>query len=455
MKRAASPSEGGRATGAGDANKRLAPIHNPYLDSSAESAPKSSRSRNRTLNFEEGALTKKAQADRKRLEFVERLAQNKKEEVLRAAEASQALSAAAAKASSSAPATAANIVPAIPAPPMEWWDVAYLPKPLRAVALAAPHPTQAPFHELSISHNKQTLFVEHPVPLLATDASTDSQQPLPVYQTKKELKRLRRNQRATRTQEKRDMIAVGLLPPPPNKVRLSNLMRVLTTEATLDPSMVVAKVKAETKQREAQHMARNSLKKLTPEEREEKTRKSLERDAANGICLALFRMDHVLGEGGEGEEEEALATKRRSKILATAQDLNLTGRLIAVMGGGGGGLGAVVLAEGGPRSVRKFCRLMLRRLRWGGQRGRGEADEGMAEDGEAGHDTSTQGEAGHCHLVWRGQAPRREFDKFRLEICRNGAEAKNILQSRGAAYLWDAVERFDPSLSNGADVADF
>jgi len=74
--------------------------------------------------------------------------------------------------------------------------------------------------------------------------------------------------------------------------------------------------------------------------------------------MAVFLVSHILA----GESE--LAIKRRSKMLATASDLGLTGRLLAVTDPN---MSSIVLVEGGPRSVLRFCRLMLRRIKWSAQ----------------------------------------------------------------------------------------
>ena len=77
-----------------------------------------------------------------------------------------------------------------------------------------------------------TLYVEHPV-MVEPPAEAPPPPPQPLKLTKRELKKLRTQRRQAREQEKQELIAQGLLEPPKPKVKISNLMRVLGTEATL------------------------------------------------------------------------------------------------------------------------------------------------------------------------------------------------------------------------------
>ena len=52
-----------------------------------------------------------------------------------------------------------------------------------------------------------------------------------------------KNERQLKQQEKQDRIKLGLDPPPPPKVKLSNLMNVLTNESIKDPTAVENRVK--------------------------------------------------------------------------------------------------------------------------------------------------------------------------------------------------------------------
>lgn len=88
--------------------------------------------------------------------------------------------------------------------------------------------------------------------------------------TPAERKKLRRRNRQDRAQEIRDKIQMGLLQPPPPKVKFSNLMRIMGDEQLANPTQVEARVKAQTAQRRAEHEARNDANKLNDEERKAK-----------------------------------------------------------------------------------------------------------------------------------------------------------------------------------------
>ena len=66
---------------------------------------------------------------------------------------------------------------------------------------------------------------------------------VPVFLTKKERKKLRRQNRREAWKEKQDKIRLGLINPDQPKVKMSNLMRVLGTEAVQDPTKVEAHVR--------------------------------------------------------------------------------------------------------------------------------------------------------------------------------------------------------------------
>ncbi|KFG27748.1 pre-mRNA processing factor 3 (Prp3), partial [Toxoplasma gondii p89] len=60
------------------------------------------------------------------------------------------------------------------------------------------------------------------------------------------------------------------MPPPPPKVKLTNLMRVLGDQAVADPSKVEKEVREQMEKRLKDHEARNEARKLAPEVRSKK-----------------------------------------------------------------------------------------------------------------------------------------------------------------------------------------
>ena len=67
-------------------------------------------------------------------------------------------------------------------------------------------------------------------------------------------KKLRKQRREEREKEKQELIRQGLLEPPPPKIKLSNMMRVLGTQAVADPTALEAQVR--TAQAERQQVRR-------------------------------------------------------------------------------------------------------------------------------------------------------------------------------------------------------
>ena len=68
---------------------------------------------------------------------------------------------------------------------------------------------------------------------------------VPMFLTKKEHKKLRRQNRRENWKERQDKIRLGLLAPDEPKVKMSNLMRVLGNEQIMDPTKVEAQVCAQ------------------------------------------------------------------------------------------------------------------------------------------------------------------------------------------------------------------
>ncbi|KAJ0407951.1 hypothetical protein ATCC90586_006323 [Pythium insidiosum] len=146
-----------------------------------------------------------------------------------------------------------------------------------------------------------------------SDAPTESDRPNKIAA---ERKKIRRQNRAEREKEKQDKIALGLLPPPEPKVKLSNMMKVLGEQAVADPSAVERKVRQQMAQREKNHEMRNLARKLTPEERREKKLKKIKEDASGDIHAAVFRVFDLSN------------PQHRFKVDVNAQQYHLTGGVL-------------------------------------------------------------------------------------------------------------------------------
>ncbi|KAG7664642.1 PRP3, partial [[Candida] subhashii] len=171
-------------------------------------------------------------------------------------------------------------------PSVEWWDRPYL-RDTNYDHIGDPS-------RLILDNEIQpiTSYVQHPV-LIPPIWEKGGDQILPMYLTKQEQKRMRRNERQIKHKEKQDRIKLGLDPPPPPKVKLSNLMNVLTNEAIKDPTAVEKRVKQEVQQRLETHLAENESRKLTREQRHEKILNKHEKDLSKGLFTTVYKINNL------------------------------------------------------------------------------------------------------------------------------------------------------------------
>ena len=86
-----------------------------------------------------------------------------------------------------------------------------------------------------------------------------------------------------------DRVRMGLLPPDAPKVKLTNMMRVLTQEAVADPTKIEAKVRREMTVRKTGHEKMNRERALTAEQKKQKIEDKAREDEQKGIFVAAFR----------------------------------------------------------------------------------------------------------------------------------------------------------------------
>jgi len=141
----------------------------------------------------------------------------------------------------------------------------------------------------NINERRLTHLVEHPVSL-----HPPSEKPplgaMPLKLTKAEQKKMRRRARAERQREQQERVLLGLEPPLKNRMKISNMMKVLTTEAVQDPTQIEKMVRAEMEERAKAHNARNQERKLTPEQKRLKKMKKMKEDTSLITYVALFRV---------------------------------------------------------------------------------------------------------------------------------------------------------------------
>uniref|UniRef100_A0A8C8FDA9 U4/U6 small nuclear ribonucleoprotein Prp3 n=1 Tax=Oncorhynchus tshawytscha TaxID=74940 RepID=A0A8C8FDA9_ONCTS len=222
-------------------------------------------------------------------------------------------------------------------PIIEWWDSYILPSNIDLS-------TETNFVAMELFG--VTNLVEHPAQI---SPPVDTDKPgvtLGVYLTKKEQKKLRRQTRREGQKELQEKVRLGLMPPPEPKVRISNLMRVLGTEAVQDPTKVEAHVRAQMAKRQKAHEEANAARKLTTEQRKEKKVKKLKEDLSLGVHISVYRIRNLHNPA------------KKFKVEANANQLYLTGTVVLHRDVN------MVVVEGGPKAQKKFKRLMLSRIKW-------------------------------------------------------------------------------------------
>ena len=149
----------------------------------------------------------------------------------------------------------------------------------------------------------------------------------------------------------------------------------------------------------------------------------------------------------------SLADKRLLfKVEVNAKENLLSGYALQVAspepsGGGGGHDGssfAVVVVEGGVKGLKRYKKLMLRRIDWtappSGEEEVEEEEEGGAGAGAGaggGGGGGGRGRANYCRLVWEGSVKRSAFRRFRHEICPTAEAARAKLATAGVGHYFD------------------
>merc|ERR1719412_773993 len=258
-----------------------------------------------------------------------------------------------------------------------------------------------------------TTLIEHPIQILPMESTDPANTHVPVFLTKKEIKKLRRQNRREAWKEKQDKIRLGLETPDEPKVKMSNLMRVLGTEAVQDPTKVEAAVRKQMAERQANHEKMNAERKLTPEQRKEKVANKLKEDTSGGVHVAVYRIKNLANPA------------RKFKVETNAKQLYMTGCVVLYEDVN------VVVVEGGPKQQKKYKQLMLHRIKW-------EEDvikEKDLQEGIAGNVEANM--VNSCVLVWEGQTKERNFGELKFKQCPTEKFAREHFIKAGVEHYWD------------------
>lgn len=142
--------------------------------------------------------------------------------------------------------------------------------------------------------DKITHYIQHPKKIRNEYIEAINRMVVPVYLIEKEKKKLRRMKRVDKEKDKQEKIKLGLIKPPPPKVKLSNYMKIMGKEAMANPTVTEQRVKNLVEKRLEDHLHRNELNKLTRDQREAKMRRKHERDIVNNECrIAVFKVSNL------------------------------------------------------------------------------------------------------------------------------------------------------------------
>nr|XP_018671483.1 U4/U6 small nuclear ribonucleoprotein Prp3 [Ciona intestinalis] len=165
-------------------------------------------------------------------------------------------------------------------PNVEWWD-AYIDN-------RDNHQVES----VEIAYDAITNLIEHPAQLNAPGSGRRAPV-LTTYLTKKERKKMRRMNRREALKDEQEKVRLGLAPAPEPKVKLSNLMRVLGTDAVQDPTKVEKHVRMQMAKRQRAHEQANAARKLTDVQKREKKIKKLKEDTSDVVHVTMYRIRNL------------------------------------------------------------------------------------------------------------------------------------------------------------------
>ncbi|KPU78915.1 uncharacterized protein Dana_GF23600, isoform B [Drosophila ananassae] len=281
-------------------------------------------------------------------------------------------------------------------PAMEWWDSVILTQDLESLDDAS--------GKISIRQTAISNLIEHPTQMKPPNEPLKPVY-LPVFLTKKERKKLRRQNRREAWKEEQEKIRLGLVAPPEPKLRISNLMRVLGSEAVQDPTKMEQHVREQMAKRQKAHEDANNARKLTSEQKSEKKQRKLREDTSCGVHVSVYRIRDL-------QDNQS----KKFKVETNAKQLQMTGSVALFRDC------CVVVVEGGPKQQKKYRRLMLHRIKW-------EEDIAKGNDG--------QDVPNSCVLVWEGTSQRRHFGEIKFKVFPMEKMAREFFQKHQVEHYWD------------------
>lgn len=274
---------------------------------------------------------------------------------------------------------------------VEWWDVPFV----RA--------------DQSLAHDLLGNLIQRPS---LKDTPKDNEQ-LKVYLTPEERKKLRRQRRLEAQKELQEKIALGLLPPPPPKVKLSSLPRMLAQpgnalgdESVQDPTRIAAEIRAQSAARHEAHQQSNAERKLSEEERAAKKFRKFAELNVEEVHMAVFKLNDRLEDGA-----------RRFKVAINAEQNHLHGRSVTTPNF------TLIIVEGGPKGIKRYTRLLLERIE--------------------------PSDATWATLLWSGVQTSKSpklveagaGKPFQMKVFERNFEAQEYLEKWGYSHFWALIPK--------------
>uniref|UniRef100_A0A0K0FGG0 U4/U6 small nuclear ribonucleoprotein Prp3 (inferred by orthology to a human protein) n=1 Tax=Strongyloides venezuelensis TaxID=75913 RepID=A0A0K0FGG0_STRVS len=296
-------------------------------------------------------------------------------------------------------------------PNIEWWDKFILERDNYDKL-----PTVDDLLSEDFSHII-TELVAHPIKKKPPNEPEKEIYPV-AYLTKKEQKKIRRQNRKEIQKEQAERVRLGLEKPPEPKVKVSNLMRVLGTEAVQDPTKMEAHVKKQVAERLKKHIDANAARKLSDEEKAEKKRKKMAEDTSLGVHVSIYKVKSLQN------------PSKKYKVETNAKQCQMTGIVIFTENF------SIVVVEGGPKQQKYYKRLMLHRIKWN------EEELGEAPSDDKNGSTSSDVINNECNLIWEGIVLKRNFTGMKSVFAENPKQARDLLEKHKVAHYWDYVINF-------------
>lgn len=307
----------------------------------------------------------------------------------------------------------------VTAPPdIEWWDEGLVTDP-NYESISTPSGLK-----LDSADSIITIYIQHPVALEPpSEQLLTVQKPLPL--TSKEAAKVRRQRRMENLKEEQAKIRLGLVPAPPPKVKLGNLMRVLGEEAVRDPTKVEAQVREQVAAREKAHLDANEERKLTKEQQHAKLAQKQAQDAAKGLHVCVYRIDSLAN------------GRHRFKISKNAEQQSLVGLCLISP------KFSLVIVEGGIHSISAYKKLMMNRIDWTEntapnpvvREGNKEALAAwLSAEDEKGNLRDLGGN--RCQLVFEGEEKVKGFRRWGSKVVESDREAMDVLRKAKMENFW-------------------